>query len=42
MARGKLEKRLFAMSHNDSLKKIREEKEKWEEKTLKPASSGSN
>jgi len=25
------------MSHNDSLKKIREEKEKWEGKTLKPA-----
>lgn len=28
------------MSHNDSLKKIREEKEKWEEKTLKPREWG--
>ena len=25
------------MSHNDSMKKVREEKEKWEGKTLKPA-----
>jgi methylmalonyl-CoA mutase N-terminal domain/subunit len=31
------ERRFFTMSHNDSLKKIREEKEKWEGKTLKPA-----